>query len=134
MFEYKEASFYTSYFKNHPDFELVEEFKELEDQGEKNNYVGIIEVLDTIHPLLLRVEIPKSFSHQKLTFRTKSISGYPHLIHQSPSIDPNVDKGDWFCLNTLQEGFKGIERTIVVLGALQGVLRNPLLSKGEEIQ
>ena len=35
---------------------------------------------------------------------------------------------------SLQEGFKGIERTIVVLGALQGVLRNPLLSKGEEIQ
>ena len=100
MFEYKEASFYTSYFKNHPDFELVEEFKELEDQEEKNNYVGSVEVLGTIHPLLLRVEIPKSFPHQKLTFRTKSISGYPHLIHQSPSIDPNVDKGDWFCLNT----------------------------------
>lgn len=100
MFDYKEASFYTAFFQNHPDFKIIEEFKESEDEEEKNCYVGRIEVLNTIHPLELRVEIPNSFPHQKLTFRTKSLFGYPHLIY-NPRRDPKADKyGGWFCLNT----------------------------------
>ena len=95
MFEYKDASFYTSFFKNHPDFNVLEEFKESEDKEEKNIFVGFVEVLNTVHPLQLRVEIPKVFPHQKLTFRTKSLSGYPHLIHSWDN-----KNGDWFCLNT----------------------------------
>lgn len=95
MFDYKDASFYTSYFNEHPLFKLTEEFKESEDKEEKNLYVGYVEVLDTIHPLVLRVEIPKSFPHQHLVFRTKSLSGYPHLIHNG-----KIKYGDWFCLNT----------------------------------
>ena len=95
MFEYKDASFYTSFFKNHPDFNVLEEFKESEDKEEKNLFVGYVEVLNTVHPLQLRVEIPKVFPHQKLTFRTKSLSGYPHLIHSWDN-----KNGDWFCLNT----------------------------------
>lgn len=100
MFDYKEASFYTSYFQNHPDFRVIEVFKESEDKEEKNTYVGRIEVLNTIHPLELRVEIPKAFPHKKLEFRTKSLFGYPHLIH-NPRRDPKAEKyGGWFCLNT----------------------------------
>ena len=100
MFEYKEASFYTSYFQNHPDFRVIEEFKESEDKEEKNCYVGRIEVLNTIHLLELGVEIPKAFPHKKLEFRTKSLFGYPHLIH-NPRRDPKAEKyGGWFCLNT----------------------------------
>lgn len=95
MFDYKDASFYTSYFSEHPLFKLTEEFKETEDEEDKNLYVGYVEVLDTIHPLILRVEIPKSFPHQHLVFRTKSLSGYPHLIHNG-----KIKYGDWFCLNT----------------------------------
>lgn len=95
MFEYKPASFYTSYFKNHPAFTVKEEFQESKEEDEKNLYVGYVEVLDTIHELVLRVEIPQNFPHQHLVFRTSSISGYPHLI-------PNGKKkyGAWFCLNT----------------------------------
>lgn len=95
MFDYKDALFFTSYFQNHPDFNLVEEFKESDDEGEKNIYVGLVEVKNTIHPLIIRVEIPFTFPHSKLTFRTKSLSGYPHLIHNG-----KIKYGDWFCLNT----------------------------------
>ena len=100
MFDYKETSFYTSFFQNHPDFRVIDEFKESEDKDERNCYVGRIEVLNTIHPLELRVEIPNSFPHKKLTFRTKSLFGYPHLIY-NPGRDPKAEKyGGWFCLNT----------------------------------
>lgn len=100
MFDYKEASFFTSFFQNHPDFRVIEEFKESEDKEEKNCYVGRVEVLNTIHPLEIRVEIPNSFPHKKLTFRTKSLFGYPHLIY-NPMRDPKAEKyGGWFCLNT----------------------------------
>ena len=95
MFEYKNAQFYTEYFKNLEDFSVVEEFKESDDYDEKNLLVGTIEVLNTIHPLVIRVEIPKTFPHNQLTFRTKSLSGYPHLIHTG-----KIKYGDWFCLNT----------------------------------
>ena len=76
-------------------FNVIEEFKKSEDEEEKNLYVGTVEVVGTIHPLILRVEIPTTFPHMKLTFRTKSISGYPHLIHTG-----KIKYGDWFCLNT----------------------------------
>lgn len=100
MFDYKETSFYTSFFQNHPDFRVIDEFKESEDKEERDCYVGRIEVLNTIHPLELRVEIPNSFPHKKLTFRTKSLFGYPHLIY-NPGRDPKAERyGSWFCLNT----------------------------------
>lgn len=95
MLDYKDASFFTSFFQNHLDFNLVEEFKESDDKEEKNLYVGLVEVKNTIHPLIIRVEIPFTFPHSKLIFRTKSISGYPHLIHSG-----KIKYGDWFCLNT----------------------------------
>lgn len=95
MFDYKDAKFYTEYFSSLNGFVVIEEFKISEDKDEKNLYVGIVEVLNTIHPLVIRVEIPFSFPHNKLVFRTKSLSGYPHLIHTG-----KIKYGDWFCLNT----------------------------------
>lgn len=95
MFDYKNAQFYTEYFSSLEGFSLLEEFKESEDKNEKNLYIGSVEVLNTIHPLVLRVEIPFTFPHNKLVFRTKSLSGYPHLIHNG-----KIEYGDWFCLNT----------------------------------
>ena len=80
MFDYKNAQFYTDYFSSLEGFSLLEEFKESEDKNEKNLYIGSVEVLNTIHPLILRVEIPFTFPHNKLVFRTKSLSGYPHLM------------------------------------------------------
>ena len=94
-FEYKSADFYTQYFDNLPDFKVLEYFQLSTDKGEKNTFIGKVEVLNTIHPLELRVEIPVSFPHHKLTFRTESLSGYPHLIHTG-----KIQYGDWFCLNT----------------------------------
>lgn len=94
-FDYKDAPFYTEYFRNLKGFKVIEDFKPSEDKEEKNLYVGSVEVLDTIYPLVLRVEIPFSFPHNKLIFRTKSLSGYPHLIHTG-----KIEYGDWFCLNT----------------------------------
>lgn len=95
MFDYKNAQFYTDYFSSLESFSLLEEFKESEDKNEKNLYIGSVKVLNTIHPLVLRVEIPFTFPHNKLVFRTKSLSGYPHLIHNG-----KIEYGDWFCLNT----------------------------------
>lgn len=95
MFDYKDAQFYTDYFSSLEGFSVLEEFNVSENKDEKNLYVGSIEVLNTIHPLVLRVEIPFMFPHAKLVFRTKSLSGYPHLIHTG-----KVNYGDWFCLNT----------------------------------
>lgn len=95
MFEYKDSNYFTEFFKRHPNFELIEDFKISDDKDEKNIYVGKIEVKNTIHPLVIRVEIPVTFPHNKLMFRTLSLSGYPHLIHND-----KVKYGDWFCLNT----------------------------------
>ena len=94
-FKYKPPEFYTQYFNDHPDFKVLESFHLSEDEDEKNLLIGKVEFLNTIHPLELRVEIPVSFPHHKLTFRTKSLSGYPHLIHTG-----KIQYGDWFCLNT----------------------------------
>lgn len=95
MFDYKNASFYTEYFNKLDVFSVIENFIESKDENEKNIYVGQVEVLNTIHPLIVRVEIPFTFPHNKLVFRTKSLSGYPHLIHSG-----KIKYGDWFCLNT----------------------------------
>lgn len=95
MFNFKSKEFYTNYFNNLEDFELVEEFDQSKDHYEKNLYVGIIKAKKCIHPLTIRVEIPTTFPYNKLTFRTKSLSGYPHLIHTG-----KIKYGDWFCLNT----------------------------------
>ena len=95
MFDYKNASFYTEYFNKLDGFSVIENFIESKDENEKNLFVGQVEVLNTIHPLIVRVEIPFTFPHNKLVFRTKSLSGYPHLIHSG-----KIKYGDWFCLNT----------------------------------
>lgn len=95
MIEYKDSLFYTEYFSKAEGFNVLEEFKPSDDKNEKNLYIGTVEVLNTIHPLVLRVEIPFTFPHNKLVFRTKSLSGYPHLIHTG-----KIQYGDWFCLNT----------------------------------
>ena len=95
MIEYKDSLFYTEYFSKAEGFNVLEEFKPSDDKNEKNLYIGTVEVLNTIHPLVLRVEIPFTFPHNKLIFRTKSLSGYPHLIHTG-----KIQYGDWFCLNT----------------------------------
>lgn len=95
MFDYKNASFYTEYFNKLDGFSVIENFIESKDENEKNLFVGQVEVLNTIHPLIVRVEIPFTFPHNKLVFRTKSLSGYPHLIHTG-----KIQYGDWFCLNT----------------------------------
>lgn len=95
MIEYKEAEFYSEYFNKCEGFKLLEEFKPSDDKDETHLYIGMVEVLNTIRPLVLRVEIPFTFPHNKLVFRTKSLSGYPHLIHTG-----KIKYGDWFCLNT----------------------------------
>ena len=96
MFQYKEVSFFSDYFRSCPGIKLTGEFKKSEERGEENLYVGEIEVLGTIHPLIVRVEIPTTFPHHKLMFRTKSLFGYPHLI-PTPG---KPELGSWFCLNT----------------------------------
>ena len=107
MIEYKDAEFYSDYFKSLDGFSIIEEFKESKEDDEKKLFVGYVEVLNTIHPLIVRVEIPFTFPHNKLTFRTKSISGYPHLIHSG-----KTKHGDWFCLNT--PFAETVEESIVV--------------------
>ena len=95
MIEYKNATFYTEFFKSIDGFSVIEDFCTSEDKRDENLYVGRIEVLNTVHPLNIRVEIPFTFPHNKLVFRTNSLSGYPHLIHSG-----KTHIGDWFCLNT----------------------------------
>ena len=63
MIEYKNAEFYSEYFSKQEGLKLLEEFKLSDDDDEKNLYIGTVEVLNTIHPLVLRVEIPFTFPH-----------------------------------------------------------------------
>lgn len=93
--QYKDASFYTSYFKSIEGFILKEEFKRSTEEGEHDLYVGYIEAVESMLPLSIRVEIPESFPYSKLVFRTKSLKGYPHLIFTG-----KTKHGSWFCLNT----------------------------------
>ena len=71
MFDYKDAQFYTDYFSSLEGFSVLEEFKVSENKDEKNLYVGSIEVLNTIHPLILRVEIPYYVSTCQIGFSNK---------------------------------------------------------------
>lgn len=92
---YQDAGFYTSFFKRVEGFTLVDEFRESTEENEKDLYIGMIEAVGSVHQLRIRVEIPKSFPYAKLTFRTKSLKGYPHLIYNG-----KTKYGSWFCLNT----------------------------------
>lgn len=99
MIEFKDLDFFNHYFGNLKAFRLVDNFKRIEQEIEISSkkrefYSGTIEAIDTIHPLLIQVEIPISFPHHKLTFRTTSLHGYPHLIYNASK------KSSWFCLNT----------------------------------
>lgn len=95
MFDYKEVSFYNEYFNGLTDFKLVEEFDVCKESGKNNLFVGKIEAVDTIHPLIIDVDIPQTFPHHKLVFKTTSLFGYPHLIPEG-----SVGDKSWFCLNT----------------------------------
>lgn len=91
MFQYKDIQFYNDYCKGLDDFTLLEAFSK-----EDNAFVGKIMPNKAIYPIEIYVHIPQTFPHNKLTFRTRSISGYPHLIpyYSHPQL------GSWFCLNT----------------------------------
>ena len=95
MFDYKEASFYNEYFDGLSDFKLVEKFDICQEKGRRNLYVGKIEAVGRIHPLIIDVEIPNTFPHHKMVFKTTSLYGYPHLIAEG-----RPDEKSWFCLNT----------------------------------
>ena len=89
MFKYKNKSFYNKYFNKVNDFKLISPFEEYE-----GGYKGIIKSVGTYHPIIIEVEIPKHFPHQRMLFWTESLYGYPHLIYSSQK------KKSWFCLNT----------------------------------
>ena len=92
MFEYKDIEFYNNYCECLEDFTLLEAFTADDD----NSYVGKIIPNNAIYPIYIYVHIPQTFPHNKLIFRTKSLSGYPHLIpyYETPHL------GSWFCLNS----------------------------------
>lgn len=94
MFEYKNISFFSEYFSSLPDFKLNQEFVQEEKGENKNLFIGIMESVNTVHPISIKIEIPTTFPHSKLLFWTESLRGYPHLI-----ADENR-KDSWFCLNT----------------------------------
>ena len=94
MFEYKDAQFYNDYFNHLEDFKLAKSFTEEEKERQKY-YIGEIEAMDSIHPLVLRAEIPVTFPHHHMMFYTQSLYGYPHLITCLDEINTS-----WFCLNT----------------------------------
>ena len=89
MFKYKSKSFYNKFFNNVNDFKLVSPFEE--DEG---GFKGVIESIGTYHPIIIDVNIPKHFPHQRMLFWTNSLYGYPHLIYSSQM------QKSWFCLNT----------------------------------
>ncbi len=91
MIEYKDSQFYNDYCESLKDFTLIEPFVE-----EKGIYIGKIKPNKSIYELEINVYIPQTFPHNQMTFATRSLSGYPHLIpyYDTPSM------GSWFCLNT----------------------------------
>lgn len=94
MFEYKSISFFNEYFSSLPDFKLSQEFIQEEKGDNKNLFIGIMESVNTVHPMSIKIEIPTTFPHSKLLFWTESLRGYPHLIPDEKR------KDSWFCLNT----------------------------------
>ena len=61
MFDYKEAPFYTDFFKSLPEFSVLEDFKKSNENDEQNLFVGMVEVVGTIHPLILGLRFPLLF-------------------------------------------------------------------------
>lgn len=94
MFEYKSILFFNEYFSSLPDFKLSQEFIQEEKGENKNLFIGIMESVNTVHPMSIKIEIPTTFPHCKLLFWTESLRGYPHLIPDEKR------KDSWFCLNT----------------------------------
>lgn len=94
MFEYKSISFFNEYFSSLSDFKLSQEFIQEEKDENKNLFIGIMESVNTVHPMSIKIEIPTTFPHSKLLFWTESLRGYPHLIADEKR------KDSWFCLNT----------------------------------
>lgn len=90
--DYKKPEFFSEYCRKLDSFKLTEDFKE--DSEDDTSYTGTIEAINTLHPLVITIVIPKTFPHHKLLFWTSSLQGYPHLIY-------NVEyEKSWFCLNT----------------------------------
>ncbi|MDY6114194.1 MAG: hypothetical protein SPI56_06500, partial [Alloprevotella sp.] len=94
MFEYKDISFFNEYFSSLSDFKLSQEFVQEENGENKKLFIGIMESVNTVHPMSIKIEIPTTFPHSKLLFWTESLRGYPHLIADEKRKDL------WFCLNT----------------------------------
>ncbi len=94
MFEYKNISFFNEYFSSLSDFKLSQQFVQEEKGENKNLFIGIMESVNTVHPMSIKIEIPTTFPHSKLLFWTESLRGYPHLIADEKR------KDSWFCLNT----------------------------------
>lgn len=91
MYKYQDADFFNCYFQSLEDFILVKTF--VYDKSERQ-YKGVISPVKSIHKIEIDVEIPPCFLHQKMSFYTTSLQGYPHLIYRG-------EKGrSWFCLNT----------------------------------
>ncbi len=87
--ENKSPEYYNEYCRSVDGFSLITQFQDLGDF-----YEGNISAIGTVHPLLIRVQIPKSFPHNKLHFYTNSLWGYPHLIYIPK------EGTSWFCLNS----------------------------------
>ena len=62
MFEYKSISFFNEYFSSLPDFKLSQEFIQEEKGENKNLFIGIMESVNTVHPMSIKIEIPKRLS------------------------------------------------------------------------
>ncbi len=109
MFEYKDEAFFNNYFKGQDGYKLISEFEKIKTGQKEELYVGYVECLNTVHSLVLRIEIPIFFPHQKLTIWTSSLLGYPHLINNGkPNFNSQPTEFEeqqqlldwsWFCLN-----------------------------------
>lgn len=91
MYKYQDADFFNCYFQSLKDFNLVKTF--VFDKSERQ-YKGVISPVKSIHKIEIEVEIPPCFPHQKMSFYTTSLHGYPHLIYR------RNEERSWFCLNT----------------------------------
>lgn len=91
MYKYQDADFFNCYFQSLKDFKLVKTFV-YDKQGRQ--YKGVISPVRSIHKIEIDVEIPLCFPHQKMSFYTTSLQGYPHLVYRED------EDRLWFCLNT----------------------------------
>ena len=51
MFEYKNISFFNEYFSSLSDFKLSQQFVQEEKGENKNLFIGIMESVNTVHPM-----------------------------------------------------------------------------------